>query len=496
MTVDVQATRTVASGIAGLDTILQGGFVRDRLYLIEGAPGSGKTTLALQFLLDGVRQGESVLYITLSESAAELSGSAASHGWSLAGIDIHEVLPSEQILQPEEQYSIFHPGDVESRATTDDILAAVKRARPRRVVLDSLSELQLPATSALLYRRQVLALKQFFASRNCTTLLLDDETGSNGDRQVRSVAHGVIALERMPSEYGCIRRQIEVIKLRGVAFAEGLHDYRIVTGGLVVYPRLVAARTHQARNYPRFSTGVAALDDMLGGGLEQGTSTLIAGPSGAGKSSLATQLAAAALVRGEPVAMFIFDESAGSFLHRARAQNVDFGQAVAQGQLQLHQIDPAQMSPGEFTHAVCAAADAGARMVVIDSLQGFQRSMPSEKLLATHLHELLTYLGQSGVATVLVGMQQAVRGERMAVESSFLADNIIMLHYFEAGGAVCQAISVYKKRGGEHKRTIRHFRIAAGGVEIGAVLTGFHGILTGTPWLADSEMPAMAASDG
>jgi circadian clock protein KaiC len=473
----------LSSGIAGLDDVLSGGFTRDRLYLVEGSPGSGKTTLALQFLVEGARQGESVLYITLSETAVELRAVAAAHGWSLDHIRIHEVLPSESILNPDEQYSIFHPSDVEMGATTKDILSVVEAAQPTRVVLDSLSELQLLASNPLVYRRQVLAFKQFFASRSCTTLFLDDRTASGGDLQVRSIAHGVISLERMANEYGGIRRRLEIMKYRGIAFREGLHDYKIHHGGLIVYPRLVAAESRELVRRNQFASGLPELDSLLGGGIEEGSSTLIAGPPGTGKSTLATQFVAACLQQQQRAAMFLFEESASNLLNRSDNLGIDLRSHLSTGRMSLKQIDPAQLTPGEFIHTVCQAADQGAKVVVIDSLNGFLQAMPNEKLLVTHMHELLTYLGQRGVVTLLIGVQQGMLGGNIstAVDASYLADNVILLRYFEAFGEVRQAISVFKKRGSRHERTIRQMSITSAGIHIGPVLKQFHGILTGVP---------------
>jgi circadian clock protein KaiC len=475
----------LSSGIPGLDDILRGGFTRDRLYLLEGSPGSGKTTLALQFLVEGVRQGEPVLYITLSETSVELRAVATAHGWSLEGIHIHEVLPSENILDPTEQYSVFHPSDVESGVTTKGILAIVEKIRPTRVVLDSLSELQLLAANPLVYRRQVLAFKQFFASRSCTTLFLDDRTASDGDMQVRSIAHGVVSLERMSTDYGGIRRRMEIIKYRGVAFREGLHDYKIRHGGIVVYPRLVAADTREPVKPKQFSSGLKELDLLLGGGIEEGSSTLIAGPPGTGKSTLASQFVSACLRQGKAAAMFLFEESASNLINRSDSLGMDLQSHIASKELSLTQVDPAQLTPGEFVHIVCRAADNGARVIVIDSLNGFLQAMPNEKLLATHMHELMTYLGQRSVVTLLVGVQQGMLGGNMSttVDASYLADNVVLLRYFEALGEVQQAISVFKKRGSRHERAIRKFSITPNGVEIGPQLKHFHGVLTGVPKL-------------
>ncbi len=475
----------LGSGIPALDDILRGGFTKDRLYLIEGSPGSGKTTFALQFLIEGAKRGESSLYITLSETAVELRAVAAAHGWDLSGIHIHEVLPSESILNPNEQYSIFHPSDVEMGSTTKEILDIVESQKPTRLVLDSLSELQLIASNALIYRRQVLAFKQFITTRSCTTLFLDDKTASEGEMQVRSIAHGVISLQRMGTDYGGLRRRLEVIKYRGVAFREGLHDYKIQYGGIVVFPRLVAAESRELLPQVQVASGLSELDSLLGGGIEAGSSTLISGPPGTGKSTLAAQFVASSLVKGHSAAMFLFEESASNLLNRTDSLGIDLRSHLSTGKLALHQIDPAQLTPGEFIHTVCDAADNGAKVVVIDSLNGFLQAMPSEKLLSTHMHELLTYLGQRSVITFLVGVQQGMLGGNMSstVDASYLADNVILLRYFEAVGEVRQAISIFKKRGSQHERTIRQMSITANGIEIGPVLRQFQGILTGVPKL-------------
>ncbi len=472
-----------STGIAGLDNILGGGLTQDRVYLIEGEPGTGKTTTGLQFLIEGAKRGESGVYITLAETAEELRGVAHSHGWDLQGIHIQEVLPSENLLLPEAQYTMFHPSEVEMGSTTQRILAVIEERKPSRVVLDSLSELQLLADSPLRYRRQVLALKQFFASRSCTVMLLDDRTAAGVDLQVRSIAHCVITLEQSVKEYGAERRRVRVVKYRGVAFRGGMHDYDIRYGGLCVYPRLVAAESRFMGRRNQILSGLNELDQLLGGGLEEGTSTLIAGPPGTGKSSLACQFVAAAAQRGQPSAMFLFEEAVNNLLNRADGLGMGVRQAHESGKLTIQQVDPAELSPGEFATAVCEAADKGAKVVVIDSINGYLNAMPDERFLTTHLHELLTYLGQRGVVTILVGVQQGMLGGQMSttVDASYLADNVLMLRYFEHDGEVKQAVSVFKKRGSLHERTIRQFGMSPDGIHVGKVLRGFRGILTGVP---------------
>jgi circadian clock protein KaiC len=483
---DTSTPLFLSTGIAGLDDILGGGLTPNRLYLIEGEPGSGKTTMSLQFLMEGVKHGESVMYITLSETEAEVRAVAASHGWTMDGIIIHEVIPSESILDPDEQYTMFHPSEVEMGTTTQGILAAVEKYKPTRVVLDSLSELQLLAGSALRYRRQVLAFKQYFSTRSCTVMLLDDRTASGGDLQVRSIAHAVISLDLSTKDYGAERRRLRITKYRGVAFRGGMHDYIIAQGGLIVYPRLVASESRVSAKRAQLSTGIAELNALLGGGLEEGTSTLIAGPPGTGKSSLAAQVVDTAVRNNQNAAMFIFEESANNLLNRAEGIGMQLQKAIDTKLLTIQQIDPAELSPGEFAHSVCKAADRGAKVVVIDSLNGFLNAMPDERFMSTHLHEILTYLGQRGVVTILVGVQQGMLGTHMttAVDASYLSDNVIMLRYFESGGEVRQAISVFKKRGSQHERTIRQFSITSKGIKVGPVLREFHGILSGIPTIS------------
>ncbi|MEO7888283.1 ATPase domain-containing protein [Polaromonas sp.] len=481
----------LSTGIPGLDTILSGGLVKGRIYLIEGEPGTGKTTTGLQFLLEGIRHGESVVYITLAETAVELQGVAASHGWEVGGIHVEEVLRSESMLSPEAEYTMFHPSEVELGATTQLILSAIDRRKPTRVVIDSLSELQLLADTPLRYRRQVLALKQFFAKRSCTVMLLDDRTAAGIDLQVRSIAHGVITLDQSVKDYGAERRRIRVVKYRGIAFRGGMHDYDIQHGGLCVYPRLVAAESRVMGPRKQLISGLGELDALLGGGLEEGTSTLIAGPPGTGKSSLAAQFVAAAAGRGETSAMFLFEEAANNLLNRADGLGMDIREPYESGLLTIQQVDPAELSPGEFASVVCGAADRGVKIVVIDSINGYLNAMPDERFLATHLHELLTYLGQRGVATILVGVQQGMLGGQMSttVDASYIADNVVMLRYFEHDGEVRQAVSVFKKRGSLHERTIRQFSMSRKGIQVGEPLRGFRGILTGVPVYIGTDGP-------
>jgi circadian clock protein KaiC len=472
------------TGVEGLDDVLNGGLTPYRLYLLEGVPGSGKTTLALQFLIEGASRRESVLYVTLSETEAELRGVAESHGWPLDGFTIRELVPSEESLRPDEQYTMFHPSEVELSETTKAILADVERIQPARVVFDSLSELRLLAANPLRYRRQILALKQFFAGRNCTVLLLDDLTSANHDLQVQSIAHGVVRLEQMYPEYGTERRRLIVQKFRGVRFRGGYHDYSIKRGGIEVYPRLVASEHRTTAGTERLASGIAEMDSLLGGGIERGTSTLIVGAAGTGKSSVTGQFVAAAAARGQKCALFIFDESIHTLLTRAAGLGIDLRPHVADGRVTIQQVDPAELSPGEFAYAIRRVVEKQqASIVVIDSLNGYLNAMPEERFLIIQLHELLTYLGQAGVATILVGAHQGLIGGQMItpVDASYLADAIILMRYYESKGEVRQAISVIKKRGGAHERTIRDFRLETGRITVGPPLRDFRGVLTGVP---------------
>jgi circadian clock protein KaiC len=481
-----EPVRRAATGIAGFDDILGGGFTLHRLYLLEGVPGSGKTTLALQFLLEGVRRGEPVLYVTLSENEEELAEVARSHGWSLDGVTVRELVPGEDTLRPEEQYTMFHPSEVELGETTRSILADVERLKPARVVFDSLSELRLLAGSSLRYRRQILALKQFFAGRDCTVLLLDDMTSATHDLQVQSIAHGVVRLEQLHPEFGSERRRLIVQKFRGVRFRGGYHDFVIRRGGIEVFPRmLVGARRPNAPS-DKLQSGIDEMDRLLGGGIERGTSTLIVGGAGTGKSSLAAQFVVTAAARGQRSALFIFDESLNTLLTRARGLGMNLDEQVAAGMVAVQQVDPAELSPGEFAHAIRRAVDeTGVSIVVIDSLNGYLQAMPDERYLIIQLHELLTYLGHAGIATLLIGAHQGLIGGQMmaSVDASYLADAVILMRYYETQGEVRQAISVVKKRGGAHERTIRDYHMHDGHIGLGPPLREFRGILTGVPVL-------------
>jgi len=475
------APELASTGVPGLDEVLGGGYTAGRLYLVEGYPGTGKTTLSLQFLLDGVARGEPVLYITLSETAEELAAAAASHGWSLDGVRIRELIPSEESLRPDAQSTVFHPSEIELGQTTSELLAEAEAVRPSRVVLDSLSELRLLAGSALRYRRQVIALKQFFAKRGCTTLMLDDRSGGDDDRQLRSVANGIVVLEQLHPAYGAERRRLLVVKHRATRYRGGFHDFAIRRGGIRVFPRVVAAEERHASSRAQVSSGVRSLDALLGGGLERGTSTLISGAAGSGKSTIALQFAASAVARGERAALFLFDESPTTL--RTRGRNLGIVREE-NDRLSIRQVDPAELSPGEFATEVLAdARRPGTSIVVIDSLNGYLNAMPEERFLVTQLHELLTSLGQLGIVTILVGVQHGIIGANMEspVDASYLADTVVQLRYFEIAGEVRQAISVIKKRASKHERTIRELIMGDGGLDLGEPLREYRGVLTGMP---------------
>ena len=490
----------VSTGIPGLDTVLQGGLEPERVYLVEGTPGTGKTTLALNFLVEGVENGESGLYITLSESEAELRAVAQTHGWDLAGIEVFELL-TDAGLDTEVEQSVLHPSELELGETARAVMARVQELNPARVVFDSLSEIRLLAQNPQRYRRQVLALKYFFTQQRCTALLLDDRSSEpaalGGDLQLHSLAHGVVVLEQAMVTFGAERRRLRVVKLRGSQFRGGYHDFTIEPGGLVVYPRLIAHEHHCEFSHTPVSTGSAELDQLLGGGLNPGTNALLIGPSGAGKTTTATCAMTAALRRGEHAAYFLFDEGLPTLLARSEALGMDLRPYIATGQLAIRQIDPAEMSPGEFTHYVRKAVERDqARFIVIDSLNAFLQSMPGAKYLVLQMHELLTYLNQQGIITLMVLAQHGMVGPVAAeVDLSYLADAIVLLRYFEADGEVRKAISVVKSRTADHERTIREFTIGTTGVIVGQPLKGFRGVLGGSPiWEGHAAALADSAS--
>lgn len=478
----VQQNRAT-TGITGLDQILRGGFPRDHIYLVEGDPGVGKTTLALQFLLDGRGHGETGLYITLSETDAEIREVAASHGWSLDGIELLELSSLDQAKELAEENTLFDPSEVDLKETMEGLLAKVETIGPSRVVFDSLSEIRLLAQSPLRYRRQILQLKQYFAGKHSTVLLLDDRTAQPGDQQVESIAHGVIALQQVAPEYGDDRRRLRVRKLRGIKFLGGHHDFVINSGGLEVFPRLAASNHLANFEHRPLPSGNAELDRLLGGGIDRGTSTLIAGPAGTGKSIIASQFAHAATARGEKVAMFLFEESIRGMLARASNLGMNLSEQVQKGNLFLQRVDPAEIGAGELAfRARQLLENQGVELLIIDSLNGLVNAMPEERFLAMQLHEMLAFLSQNGVSTLMVMAHSGMFGPMQTpVDVSYLADSVLLLRHFEAAGQIRKAISVIKKRTGPHESTIRELTLRSTGVEIGAPLEQFTGVLTGVP---------------
>ena len=485
-TVSVPTRSRVSTGVAGLDDVVSGGLEPGRVYLVEGTPGTGKTTLSLQFLMAGRAAGERTLYVTLSESEAELRTVAASHGWTLDGVEIFELV-NEVGLAPDLEQTVLHPSELELGETARGVMDKVIEVEPSRVVFDSLSEMRLLAQSPLRYRRQVLALKHFFTQRGCTVLLLDDRTGSGTDLQLHSIAHGVITLEQLALEYGAERRRLRVVKLRGSQFRGGFHDFSIEPGGLDVHPRLIAAEHYADFADTPASTGSAGLDRLLGGGLVPGTNTLLIGPSGAGKTTTATRAALAALQRGDRAAHFLFDEGTRTLLTRTASLGIDLQPYIDSGAFKLRQIDPAELSPGEFAGLMRTAVERdGVKLIVIDSLNAYLQSMPGERHLLLQMHELLSYLNQRGIITLMILGQHGLIGEiRTEIDLSYLADAIMLLRYFEVDGEVRKAVSVVKTRTAAHERSIREFWFDQGGVQVGEPLTGFRGLLGGSPVWTD-----------
>jgi circadian clock protein KaiC len=479
----------VQTGVTGLDDILAGGLPARRLYLIQGQPGSGKTTLALQFLLAGAKAGEKVLYISLSETREEVEEVAQSHGWSLDNIEIVELSAIEKQLSASAQNTLFHASEVELTETTKLLLDAVEKVKPSRVAFDSLSELRLLSQDALRYRRQILSFKQYFAGRNCTTLLLDDSGEAGSDSHVLSLAHGVVILEQLAPEYGASRRRLTVQKVRGSTYRGGYHDYVILTGGITIFPRLVAAEHH--RNFPNesISSGLAGLDELLGGGLPRGTTTLLSGPPGSGKSNIALTFATSAARNGDKVAIYTFDESLPVLFARAAGLNVGLDELTENGMVSVTQIDPAELSPGELTTQIRRAVEEdGVKVIYIDSLNGYLHSMGEERYVNLQLHELVTYLNQQGIVTMIVVAPAGMMGQMASpIDVTYLADGVIMFRFFEADGAVHKAISVVKKRTGKHEHTIRELFIDGAGIRVGPPLDAFRGVLTGVPVLNETK---------
>lgn len=481
-----------ATGVAGLDTILNGGLARGRTFLLEGNPGTGKTTIALQYLMAGAALGEQGLYVTMSETADELQAGAASHGWRLDGIKVFELAPPENLLTEEQQQSLLYSSDLELGETTQRIFGAFEAVKPVRVVLDSLSEIRLLAQGSLRYRRQILALKHFFATRNTTVLMLDDLTTDEKDKTVHSVAHGVIRLEELAPEFGSDRRRLRVIKYRGNAFRGGYHDFLIETGGVRAFPRLVASEHRREFTRSTLNTGRKPFDKLLGGGVERGSSVLVLGPAGAGKSIIALTFLASAIRRGERVAMFVFDEELGLLIDRAKGLGIRLESMRRKGRLHLTQIDAAELTPGEFSARVRESIDAfGAKTVIIDSINGYQAAMPEEHALILHMHELLQFCNRSGATTFVTVAQHGLVGSDMKspIDLTYLADTVILLRYFEMMGEVRRAVSVVKKRTSAHENTIREYRLTNHGIVVGPPLTNLHGVLRGVPTMVGGGSP-------
>ncbi len=477
------APSRVDTGVQGLNDILSGGLPVGQMYLLEGSPGTGKTTLAMQFIRTAILAGEKALYITLSESKRELEASAQSHGWQVDELSIAEFVPEEATLHPEQQYTVFHPSEVELVSTIHKLTQLIETEKPSRIVIDSLSELRLLAADTMRYRRQLLALKQFFAGRDTTVLLLDDRSADGSDMQLQSIAHGVIRLDKVPRSYGVTRRQVEILKLRGSAFREGFHDYTIQTGGLRIFPRLIA--NEHTKTFPdeRVLSGIPALDEMFCGGIARGSSTLLVGPTGAGKSTLSMQFACSASQRGDRAIVYSFDEVLKTAQDRAEALGLPVREQIRLGMLAMSQVDPAELSPGEFIAQIRAdVEERDTRVVVIDSLNGLLNAMPGERDLILQLHELVAYLNQKGIVTFLVLTQHGLVGSiQTDLDVSYLADTVLLLRYFEAAGEIRQAIAVLKQRVGRHERALREFSLFDSSIKVGKPLRGFRGILTGVP---------------
>lgn len=494
-------TPLAATGVTGLDHILGGGLPRDRLYLIQGDPGVGKTTLSLQFLLEGRRAGELGLYVTLGETRDELEEVARSHGWDLDGIHIFEISTgSDEELRDDESYDVFHPSEIELGEVMRTLIKEAERVKPVRVVIDSLSEVRLLARDPLRYRRQLLALKRYFVNNGCTVLLLDAaSTAKVGDLQSNTLVHGVILLEQAMPEFGLKRRRLSVVKLRGVNFDDGYHDFKVQTGGVQVYPRLVAAEHNNAYSESPLPSGLPELDALLGGGLHRGASTILIGAAGTGKSTLAAQYVTAAAARGEASIIFTFDESTRTVIKRAEALGMPMTRHIEQSLIRIVQVDPGELVPNELSDMVRDAIEnRGARVVVFDSLTGYLNATPGERFLIVQLHEMLTYLGNKGVSTILVVAQHGLLGGGIesVVDASYLADSVVLLRYFEHAGHVRKAISVVKNRAGPHEMTIRELQIAPGRLRVGDPLEGFHGVLSGNPIYSGGERTLFGESDG
>lgn len=475
--------KKLKTGISGFDQVLNGGIPENRLYLMQGEPGTGKTTIAFQFLLEGIKNGERCLYISFSESREELEAVAESHNWDISKLNLLELGAIEEQLKPEAQNTVFYPSEVEMNQTTKVIYEEVERIKPHRIVFDSISEMRMLAESSHRYRRQMLALKQFFAKNNCTALILDDLTTSPKDLQVQSIVHGVINLQRLHPEFGSERRRMNIIKIRGIEYLGGYHDYTIRKGGIVLYPRMVSADHDSNPSARKFSSGLPELDSLTCGGIDAGTSTLFLGPAGTGKSTLVLQYAHAAAERGEKSIILAFEESLNTLIMRSNSVGMNVEKHIKSGMMKIHKVDPAQLSPGEFTDLIKSAVKDGCTCVVIDSLNGYLHAMPEEQFLTLQLHELLSFLNSQGVMTLMVLAQQGVLGHVMStpIDLTYLADTVLITRYFESSGTVRKAVSVIKQRSGLHESTIRELVFTPKGLIVGKALTEFKGVLTGVP---------------
>jgi circadian clock protein KaiC len=485
-----------STGVPGLDRIIKGGLPPNRLYLLEGNPGTGKTTLGLQYLREGAKNGETSLYVTLSESEEELRTTARSHGWDLSDIDILDITEMGERLETDSHYTVFHPSEIELDETTKTILRSIEQRKPSRVVFDSLSEMRMMAADPLKFRRQILALKHYFIRCSCTVIMLDDRTSDGPDRQLESIAHGVISLDYTPADYGRQRHTLRVVKMRGVAFQSGDHDFTIQTGGLVVFPRLTMVRRTPESEAGTLVADVPNLDNLLGP-LHYGTSTIVLGPTGVGKSTLSIMYVIAAAKRGERSAIYIFDEGPQTLYTRTNALGLDLKRYVDEGLVTIRQIQIAELTPGEFAHMVSEEVEQrNARLVVIDSVNGYLMATPRMKFLTMQFHELLDYLNRNGVVSIMIVGQYGLVGSMQSpIDLSYLADSVVLMRYFEAAGSIHQAISILKKRAGEHERTIREYQIGNGGIRVGEPLKDFQGVLTGVPIFKGSEERLMKAGD-